>query len=87
MKNILLLLLLICFIGCSNENVVENETVTKIRGTQIKVFVIDGCQYIGTVWGANNDFLTHKGNCNSPFHSDNHWVVDTSTLRYFVPKK
>ena len=27
------------------------------------IYVIDSCEYIGTVRGFQNDWLTHKGNC------------------------
>ncbi len=29
----------------------------------LRIYVIDGCEYIGTVTGIQSDFLTHKGNC------------------------
>ena len=58
---------------------VEDETIKKIKATypvigeleaadgygkrQIRLYIIDSCEYIGHINAFNSDFLTHKGNC------------------------
>ena len=54
--------------GCETKNVSVEETITKISGRPISIYVIDSCQYIGNVYGGSGDMLTHKGNCNNPIH-------------------
>jgi hypothetical protein len=67
MKNkttILIVLATFIFYGCfETKNVTVEETLTKISGRPISVYVIDGCEYIGNVYGGHADMLTHKGNC------------------------
>lgn len=51
------------FSACKTENAIVEDTNSVIEGTRIKNYVIDSCEYIGSVSGANTDILTHKGNC------------------------
>ncbi len=68
MKLIKLILLLMVFSSCSKE---EQPTKTledlypiidKIE-SDINLYVIDSCEYIGYINNWNADILTHKGNC------------------------
>jgi len=34
-----------------------------VRNTNIRLYVIDSCEYIGYINDFHQDFLTHKGNC------------------------
>jgi len=71
MKNkiIYLILAAIIFYGCEkapkqeiyptiNKIGVEDKSIRDIR-----LYVIDSCEYIGYVDMSSSDFLTHKGNC------------------------
>lgn len=69
MKN---LIIGICFLAfglslvlssCRSNGVTTQETAIVIRGRDINIYVIDGCEYIGTIYGGSADVLTHKGNC------------------------
>ena len=71
MKKLLLLLFLF---SCSENNEkpnIQQETqkpvpmsIYTIRyGSDIQIFVIDSCEYIGMLHGSSSDLLTHKGNC------------------------
>ena len=51
------------FCGCETKNAEINPTEVLINGRTIKIYVIDNCEYIGSVQGNNGDILTHKGNC------------------------
>ncbi len=57
-----LLVLFTLTILCSCE---DNIKVIDVAGNnrEIKYYVIDSCEYIGSLAGANTDILTHKGNC------------------------
>lgn len=57
------LLVAVIFCGCETKNVPVEETVSKINGRQISVYVIDSCEYVGNIYGGNGDIITHKGNC------------------------
>ena len=39
------------------------ETVNDNRIKNIRLYVIDSCEYIGYINAFYSDFLTHKGNC------------------------
>jgi len=39
-----------------------------VDGKHVHVVVIDSCEYIALQVGENFGLLTHKGNCNNPFH-------------------
>ena len=57
------LLVAVIFCGCETKNVTVEETITKINGRPISVYVIDSCEYIGNIYGGHGDMITHKGNC------------------------
>ncbi len=61
MKTVLILTLLL--FGCETKNATETQTETSINGKTIYIYVIDDCEYIGSIYGSNTDFATHKGNC------------------------
>lgn len=76
MKKLILLPMLLLF-GCSNSNYKTVEPIymgDKIDGcagmddVDLKLYLIDSCEYIGDVSGRYKDFLTHKGNCKNPIH-------------------
>ncbi len=56
-----LLVLFTLTILCSCE---DNITYVGQAGNrEVKYYVIDSCEYIGSLAGVNTDILTHKGNC------------------------
>ena len=57
------LLVAVIFCGCESKNVAVEETITKISGRPISIYIIDSCEYIGNVYGGHGDMITHKGNC------------------------
>lgn len=63
MKKLLLVLTIGILLGCESRNVTITTTDFSIEGKYIKTYVIDSCEYIGSVYGSNSDILTHKGNC------------------------
>jgi|694.fasta_scaffold37511_3 hypothetical protein len=72
-----LCILAVALASCSSESTetkkVSNKSYTlELEYTSIEVteYVIDNCQYIGRLTGdRRSHFLTHKGNCNNPIHS------------------
>lgn len=63
MKKLLLVLTIGILLGCESRNVNITTTDFSIEGRVIKTYIIDSCEYIGTVHNNNSDILTHKGNC------------------------
>lgn len=57
------LLVAVIFCGCESKNVTVEQTTIIISGREIKIYTIDNCEYIGTIYGSNTDVLSHKGNC------------------------
>ena len=71
------LLVAVIFCGCGNETLKQELTpINKIypiidkieavdgNGTRnVRLYVIDNCEYIGHINAFNSDVLTHKGNC------------------------
>ena len=57
------LLVAVIFCGCETRNVEKYATEYEINGSQLQIYIIDSCEYIGWVYGYNSDKLTHKGNC------------------------
>jgi hypothetical protein len=53
------LLVSIILLGCER----DGEVVSSLNDKDIKIYVIDNCEYVGDVRGGSRDFLTHKGNC------------------------
>ncbi len=45
--------------GCEK----DGEVISTLNSRDIKTYVIDECEYVGSVVGNNGDFLAHKGNC------------------------
>lgn len=45
--------------GCEK----DGKVISTLNSIDIKTYVIDECEYIGSVTGGNRDILTHKGNC------------------------
>lgn len=70
MKTKLVALFAIAFMtACETHNTTVTHTDVEIAGRNIKTYEIEGCEYIGNVYGGNGDFLTHKGNCKNPIHN------------------
>lgn len=66
MKKFLILIGLLSLSSCvqeSSPNVQVIPTITQIHGKDIEVYVIDSCEYIGSIYWTNSDLLTHKGDC------------------------
>jgi len=49
--------------SCQTSNVEEKNTEIEVNGIDLKIYVIDSCEYIGLVRFRGSDVLTHKGNC------------------------
>ena len=45
--------------GCEK----DGEVISTVNNRNIKTYVIDECEYVGSVVGEGGDILTHKGNC------------------------
>lgn len=71
---LVIFILLCCLWGCDHitKQSTQYTTDVVINGKPIYIYVIDGCEYYGSITGANNDLLCHKGNCNNPIHHQNH---------------
>lgn len=61
-------MIVLMFIRCESKNITQTSNDFKINGTEIKIYTIDFCEYIGRVGGNNGDFLTHRGNCPNKIH-------------------
>jgi hypothetical protein len=69
------MLVVVFLFGCSREeNKFEKmksiypkiDEITAVDGSgkrEIRLYVIDSCEYIGYINCFNSDLLTHKGNC------------------------
>ena len=57
------ILVAVIFCGCETINVTVEETITRINGRHISIYVVDSCEYIGNIYGGHGDWATHKGNC------------------------
>lgn len=54
---VLLASIILC--GCEK----DGEVISTLNSRDIKTYVIDECEYVGSVVGGDRDFLSHKGNC------------------------
>ena len=61
-------MIVLMFIRCESKNITQTNSDFKINGTEIKIYTIDSCEYIGVVIGSRADFLTHRGNCPNKIH-------------------
>ena len=61
-------MIVLMFIRCESKNITQATSDFKINGTEIKIYTIDSCEYIGAVIGSRADFLTHRGNCPNKIH-------------------
>ena len=60
------MLLPIIFYGCEGQLSSYDKQPTIYSNEQtsdVKIYVIDSCEYIGKLRGYQSDILTHKGNC------------------------
>ena len=65
MKTILLLLFIaFTLFSCNRtKNAQIKDPVCKIKGLTLDGYIIDSCEYIGSVYTGNSVCLAHKGNC------------------------
>lgn len=57
---------------CTSEQRKQHNTQWfEVNNNQVCVVVIDSCEYLSMRPGADFGLLTHKGNCNNPFHLKN----------------
>ena len=67
MKKLMIVIASMCLFGCESKNVTINnrnpDSLPIINGKIINTYIIDSCEYIGSVYGVDSDFLLHKGNC------------------------
>ena len=66
----LILMFAVALVSCETKNVTINKTEVEIDGRTIKIYEIDGCEYLGCNVGHENGILTHKGNCKNPIHNN-----------------
>jgi hypothetical protein len=59
----LMILIIVGVVACETKNVTVSSTESVIVGRSIETYVVDSCEYIGSVQGGNRDIFTHKGNC------------------------
>jgi hypothetical protein len=52
----------------ANKSDIEIGKIVTNEGHRFQILTIDSCEYIALQVGANFGLLTHKGNCNNPFH-------------------
>lgn len=49
--------------GCNTENVEIKSTDIELNDRGIYIYTMDGCEWVGNVYGGNADILTHRGQC------------------------
>lgn len=81
MKYLLILLSVLVLGSCEDDKPIPTTKTVSIGSRNLNQYDIDGCEYIGQVYGGYGDFLTHKGNCHNPSHV----LIDTSYY-YIVDK-
>jgi hypothetical protein len=53
------------FCGCESTSYDKQPTIcSNGEMSDLKIYVIDNCEYVGKLRGYKSDFLAHKGNCN-----------------------
>ena len=63
-KNLILMLLTIVTLNSCDEDYDSKPTIYSNGETSdLKIYVIDSCEYIGKLRGLKSDVITHKGNC------------------------
>lgn len=69
----LLLLLLFCSCGTEYDKYREAPAIYYVGSwaSDLKIYNIDSCEYIGKLLGLQSDVLCHKGNCKNPIHCYN----------------
>lgn len=72
MKKLLFVLSVILLCGCNFKTTVEPKETSFHYGNGmiLNSYIIDSCEYLGTMSGGGNDILTHKGNCKNPIHKN-----------------
>ena len=63
MKTLMVVVLAVLFISCFETTVPSERMSASVFGYQLKILVIDSCEYIALDPGMNRGILTHKGNC------------------------
>lgn len=62
--NVVLFFVLLLFTSCyDSRNVSIKNTDFEINSKIIYLYILDSCEYFGSVRGSHGDFLTHKGDC------------------------
>lgn len=49
-------------------NTNNTPIITNYGDNTINEYIIDSCEYLGSVYGNHRDILTHKGNCKNKQH-------------------
>ena len=59
------LLVAVIFCGCEGQTSYDKQPTiySNEQMADVKIYVIDSCEYIGKLRGLQSDILTHKGNC------------------------
>lgn len=62
-----MIIVTISLFSCESKNVIVNssnaDNIPMINGKMINTYIIDSCEYIGSIYGGDSDILVHKGNC------------------------
>jgi hypothetical protein len=57
-------LVAVIFCGCESTSYDKQPTIySNGEMSDLKIYVIDSCEYVGKLRGYQSDVLTHKGNC------------------------
>ena len=87
-KIIVLLMLCIGLFSCSQRPPTLNGTpigqtipsASVIDKRELEIYNVNGHQYIGSLYGSNDDVFTHSGECTHPLHKmirDTVYIHDT----------
>jgi len=60
----------ICVSACDNTNVPTSKTDDIIGLSEIHIYDIEGCEYLGPAHIDHDAWLTHKGDCKNPIHQN-----------------
>lgn len=60
---VLIFTILFSLCSCETNNVKVKNSNYKVHGSELELYVIDSCEYIGLIYMGPSDKLTHKGNC------------------------
>ena len=60
-----------------NSNIPKEQSGIEINGRKLEYYTIEGCEYIGNVYGGNGDFMTHSGRCKN--HGNKYTLIQSDS--------